>query len=443
MHQAVKICKEFIHEKLLFNETHKLLVAFSGGSDSVALSMILNELDYNIDLAHCNFKLRGNDSDNDELFVKQFAEEKQLKIHLKSFETTKFAKRNKISIEEAARILRYQWFEELSNQYQYDFIVTGHQQDDLIETFFINLTAGAGIRGLKSIPIKNNKIVRPLLNISRSVLIDYCNRNNQNFRTDASNYDITFTRNKIRHQIIPVLKEINPAFNETMSKNIEIYNDFFQIYSNYIKTVVKEVSFTKNELVFIDFERLLNIEAPLTVLYELIASYGFNSTQTKDILTKFPIAQSGKKILSKKGRIIKHGKYLISGPLNNIIEPLKVDENQLGIKINGFKFKLTENKMKFDFSDKNSGFLNADIIQFPLIIRQAEKGDYFYPYGMKGKKLISDFYTDLKLNTFEREQTLLLTSENKILWVIGHRIDDRYKIIGSTLKVLHVTHYKP
>jgi tRNA(Ile)-lysidine synthase len=417
MHPLVDQCKTYICNKNLFDVKSKLLIAVSGGMDSVALVHVLTYLGYDIALAHCNFKL----------------------IHIQTFDTKAYAKGHRFSIEESARILRYTWFETLRKEFHYDFIVTGHHKNDVIETFFINLVAGSGINGLKSIPAKNNSIVRPFLFADRNTISDYCEHHGLEYRTDQSNFDTSIVRNKIRHQIIPLFQEINPGFIDTMSRNIDIYTEFDTIYRQYIETKLNGITYSASGLIFIDYEHILMQEAPISLLYEIIAPYGFNSTQTRALFSKLFHLQTGKVYHGPRHRIIKHGKQLIIGPKKQDIESFELREEQIGKgSVNGLRMICIENESVTDFSDQNSAFIDAEKLQFPLLVRPVATGDYFYPYGMKGRKTMSDYFTDLKLHTFEREKTPVLTSGNQIVWVIGHRIDERFKVDGSTRQVLQI-----
>jgi len=433
-----KVETNIISEKL-FSKNDNILVAISGGCDSVALTHILKKLNFNISLAHCNFKLRGKDSDKDELFVKNLAEKLKLPLFIKNFDTTKFAKNNNYSIEEAARILRYDWFEEIRTKQSLDYIAVAHHLDDKIETFFINIIAGTGIRGIRSIKAKNNKVVRPLLFAKRNDIESWCLTNKINYRTDNSNFETKFIRNKIRHNILPVFNEINPSFSDTMFKNFKTFSDFELIYNQYVSNAEKKILKKRNNFIYLNIEQLLNEVAPITALFELLSPYGFNSTQITDIVDNLDTMQSGKEFTSSDYRLIKdrtsliikkksslkHKEYLINENQKNIKSPLPL---QIDIQEYTETFKLLKSN--------NIAYFDAGKIKFPLIIRKKIEGDYFYPFGMKGKKLLSDFFTDIKLNRFEKEDTFLLLSGKDIIWIIGYRTDEKYKITDKTKQVL-------
>lgn len=441
MHLLLTELKKYIIENKLFNKEHKLLIAISGGCDSTALTYLLHKSGYNIKLAHCNFKLRAEESDKDEAFVRDIALNLNLELFVTSFDTSSFAEKNKYSVEEAARILRYDWFESLRKKHNTDYILTAHHLNDKIETFFINLIAGTGIRGLRSIQAKNAYIIRPLLFAEQNEIKSYCEKNNISYRIDKSNLDTNFVRNKIRHEIIPRLKEINPNIIDTMSSNFDILNDLEEIYINFINNNIKKTVKTVDNHVFVNIERLLRSQASLSLLFEIIAPYGYNSSQARDILLSLPHLQTGKVFLSKTYKILKDRNNLI-------ISKIEHRTNKSCIITSDIKFinepiklifeKIKKNSEVVFSSDNNIVFLDADKIKYPLTLRTRKEGDYFCPLGMTGKKLISDFFTDIKLNQIEKDKTFLLISDNKIVWITGHRIDDRFKITNKTKNILKI-----
>lgn len=433
--------ENYISKNNLFNKQDKILLALSGGCDSTALFQLLKNLNYKFSAAHCNFNLRNKDSDDDELFVKKLCKNSDIQLFNTSFNTKKFAETNKLSIEDAARKLRYSWFEKIRSQNNFSYILTAHHLDDRIESFFINLTKGTGIKGLRSILPKNNFIVRPLLFAKKEEIENYCINNNIQYRTDQSNYDTYFLRNKFRHEILPVLKKINPKFQDSMVKNFHIYNEFENIYNDYIETKKKFISEVRKNLIYIDLEKLLKSLAPLSLLFEIIRPYGFKSSQCRHILNNINNLQTGKLFFSKTHRILKDTKYLI-------IDTLKIEKNEIFY----FDKEITHSeipiKLSFSYSDiipsefktdKDTALVDADRISYPLIIRKYKKGDRFNPFGMKGEKMLSDFFTDNKINLFERENIWILTTkEDEIIWIIGYRTDNKFKINENTKKILQI-----
>ncbi len=437
--------ENYIKHNKLFDNQDNLLLALSGGCDSVALFWLLKKLNFNFSAAHCNFNLRNEDSDKDELFVKELCKENDIQLFNTAFNTNEYAENNKLSIEDAARKLRYNWFEEIREKNNFSYILTAHHLDDKIETFFINLTKGTGIKGLRSILPKRNFIVRPLLFIEKSEIEKYCFENKIKYRTDKSNFDTNFLRNKLRHNVLPVFNEINPKFKQGMLNNFQIFSEFENIYTDFIEKEKQNILKEDKNLIYIDLDKLLKSSAPFSLLFEIIRPYGFKSAQNKHILNNINNLQNGKLFLSKTHRILKDNNFLI-------IDTKKNNKNEI-IYINE-KTDFIDDPIKLSFilseeipselkTDNDTAFVNAEKILFPLILRKAEKGDFFCPFGMKGKKLLSDFFTDNKINRFERENIrILTTNKNEIIWIVGLRTDERFKITENTRKILQIKWFR-
>ncbi len=432
--------ENYIKQNKLFQKEDKVLLALSGGCDSVALFWLLKNLNYTFSAAHCNFNLRNKDSENDEIFVDKLCNDADIQLFKTSFKTNEFAEKNKLSIEDAARKLRYSWFEKIRIENNFSYILTAHHLDDKIETFFINLTKGTGIKGLRSISSKNNNIIRPLLFAKKEEIETYCAENNIRYRTDQSNFDTNFLRNKFRHEILPVFKKINPKFQDSMLKNFGIFNELEKIYNDYIKSKIQTVSKNRKNLIYIDLEKLLNTPAPFSLLYEIIRPYGFKSSQNEHILNNINNLQTGKLFFSKTHRILKDTKYLI---IDTVSETDKEEffyienENELiefPLKLSFKRTKTIPSELKTEY---DTALINEDKLSYPLRLRKPKEADYFYPFGMKGKKLLSDFFTDKRINRFERENCWVLTTDkNEIIWVVGYRTDNRFKITETSKKIL-------
>ncbi len=438
----LKETEKYIEENSLFTKKDKILIALSGGADSMVLTDILIKSGYKCAVAHCNFKLRKDDSDKDENFVKNFAETNDIQAFTTSFNTKEFAENNKYSIEEAARILRYEWFEKIRINNDFDFIATAHHSDDNIETFFINLTAGTGIRGLSGIKNKNNKIVRPLLFAKRQDIDEYCLSNKMDYCIDKTNFETKYIRNKFRHNVLPAFQEINPAFSDIMIKNISIISDIEKIYFDTVEKAKRICQKHDNNLIYINIEKLNNLVSPKTFLYEFLRPYNFNSSQNNDIFKSIS-NESGKQFFSKTHKLIKDRNELIIKK-KNTFKSCVISINK-GVKQVAsplpLKFEIISEKAKFKLQkERTVACLDADKISFPLTIRNWKTGDYFYPLGMKGKKKrLSDFFADNKFNLFEKENIYLLLSGDDIIWIIGKRLDDRYKITKETTEILKIT----
>lgn len=418
----LKEFKQHIDQNFPFLENSTLLVAISGGIDSVVLTHLMNELGFNFSLCHCNFQLRGNESHTDEGFVKTLGERLGRQVFTTSFETEKYATKNKVSIQVAARDLRYQWFQSLIEKHSFDFVLTAHNSNDNLETFLINLTRGTGLDGLTGIPSINKKTVRPLLTTSREDIEKYALINDISWCEDKSNASTKYVRNKIRHQVIPTLKEINPSILDTFQNTLEHLNESQQIVNDHIQELSKELLITEGSLIKIDISKVNKLENKKAYLYELLHSYGF--TEWNDVLSLLT-SQSGKYVSSSTHRLIKNREYLLLTDAKIDSEVYLIEEGTNEIK-NPIHLTFETSDIK-NLNDANETtiYLDKEAIKFPLTLRKWQKGDVFYPIGMKGKKKLSKFFKDEKYSIIEKENTWLLCSENNILWIIGKRQDRR------------------
>ena len=426
-----KFLKNIIDTEL-FLKDDKLLLAISGGADSVALSLLLKESNYDFEMAHCNFNLRGEESNADENFVKDLSEKLNVKCHTKTFNTDEYASKNKISIQMAARDLRYGWFEELRKENQSDYIVVAHHKDDDIETFFINLIRGSGIKGFLGMKQKRNKIIRPLLPFSRKEIEEYLKNKGQEFRNDSSNTDIKYLRNNVRHHLMPLIKDINPSFNDTFSKEIEYMNEVYNVFNDNLIKVENEIVSKTDKGIVLDKQKLLSINNNKIFLREIIAPFGFN--ETEKILDSC-ISSSGKMFYANNYRLlVDRDKIFITEFSNNTSDDIEISEGTDTIHLPiSLKFSISD-QIEFN-KNKTSVFLDFDKLRFPLKIRRWKEGDYFYPIGLKGRKKLSDYFVNNKFSIFEKEDCYLMCSGDDIVWIIGHRMDDRFKITSNTKKV--------
>ena len=413
---------QYIDNEHLFSSKAHIIVALSGGADSVALLHILHTLGYNCEAAHCNFHLRKEESDRDERFVRDLCATMKIPLHIVHFETEQYATENKISIEMAARELRYRWFAEIKKQTNADVIAVAHHQDDSVETVLLNLIRGTGINGLLGIRPKNGDIVRPLLCIDRKEIIDYLQSTGQQYVTDSTNLQDEYTRNKIRLNLLPLMQEINPAAKEHIIDTSNYLNDVVRIYNKGIDEGKQRIMEKGN----IRITALLNEPAPETLLFEILYPLGFNPAQTKNILTALN-KQAGKQFISKEGwRITKDREYLLID---------KKEEKEYP----PFKLIREEREYTRDFiisRDKHIAYFDADKLVAKLSLRKWQTGDTFIPFGMKGKKKVSDYLTDRKFSVIRKEQQWILCCGDKIAWVIGERTDNRFRIDGNTKRVI-------
>ena len=431
----LELFKNHIKTKFSFLETSRVLVAISGGMDSVVLANLCHQLKFNFALAHCNFNLRGSESDADEEFVLQLAEALDLEVFVESFDTKAYAEEHKLSIQMAARELRYDWFQELSEQLNFDYIVTAHHADDNLETFLINLTRGTGLDGLTGIPEINGNIVRPLLPFSRQTLEAYAAENELKWRNDSSNASTKYLRNKLRHDVIPVLKDINKNLLQNFQTTLDNLNDTADIVEESLNAVLKRaiISIDNSEIRFkvSEFKQLNN---PKAYLHEFLKDYGFS--EWNDVLNLL-YAQSGKQVFSSSYRLLKDRDILI------LTEVTSEDNNQsISIAKKDAKMTLPIGILSFNEVSKigkthaNIIYVDESKIKFPLAVRKWQEGDYFFPLGMKGKKKLSKYFKDEKFSLMDKENSWLLCSEDSILWVIGKRADDRFKVTENTKQII-------
>lgn len=418
----VKKVKEFIEKEDLFSKQDKILVALSGGADSVALTRILITLGYHCEAAHCNFELRGEESDRDEDFVRNFCRSLNIKCHSIHFETRRYAAQQSISIEMAARELRYNWFSKICEESDCQVVAVAHHKDDSVETMLLNLIRGTGINGLLGIRPKNGNVVRPLLCASRQEVVAYLHRMNQTYVTDSTNLEDEYTRNKIRLNLLPLMEEINPSVKDGLVKTSSYLNDISKVYQQAIKESIDRIFITPEKEISI--EKLMNEPAPQALLFEVLSPLGFNSTQVEEVYGSLN-GQPGKRFISSQWQVVKDRDLLL-------IEKVKTANDKPQIIFEEVLFT----KEFVIPKDKNTACFDANKFKGVISIRKWEKGDYFIPFGMKGKKLVSDFMTDSKFSLLKKEQQWVLSCNDQIAWLIGERTDNRFRIDDSTQKVI-------
>lgn len=434
---------DYISNKRLVNKNEKILLAVSGGVDSVVMLDLFAKLGFKIAIAHCNFLLRNENSDLDEKFATNLAFEYNIKLFTKHCDAAVFAKKNKISVEMAARQLRYSWFNEIANKQNYSKIATAHHLNDSVETILLNLSKKTGLKGLTGIPVKNKNIIRPLLFASKQEILDYSKKNNLTYRTDHTNFENDYQRNKIRNIIIPEFEKITPAFSQNVAQTSEYLSQYYQLFEYRMKKFKDFCIFYSNFSVKIKIKKMFEFKPIDLFLFEFLRNYGFNSAQVKGVLAS--LNSVGKQFFAEKNRLVIDRDEII---ITNQFEEEKkksyiveiTDEN---ININNFQVDaLNLSKKVVNIEDmkliKNSdfAFLDFDKLQFPLKLRKWNVGDSFFPYGMKSKKKLSKYFTDKKFSLIDKENTWLLTSKDDIIWVVGHRIDNRYRINSQTKKVV-------
>ncbi len=372
--------QEYIAQYQLFNKDHRLLLAVSGGVDSVVLTELLYKCGYKAGIAHCNFKLRGNDADADEEFVKKLAKIYKVPFYSTKFETQEYAAKKGISIQMAARELRYEWFEQIRQQEKYHFIATAHHLNDNIETILLNLIKETGIKGLCGIPSKNNFIVRPLLFATKDSIEQYAFTNNLIYQEDTSNQQTKYQRNKIRHAVIPVLKEINPNLENSFQQTISNLNITKEIYNIQLKNYKKDLFEYRGEEIWISLRKLQKLENAQHILYELLSPYDYNNEQINDLFKTFNNTES-KEFLSADYRLLKDRKFLVITPFsNNDTSQTIIRKSNTSVIIQNLKFKIQNlkhpKKVKIN-NDPSIAFINFDKLEFPLTLRKWMPGDLF------------------------------------------------------------------
>lgn len=432
----------FITANQLCKKSDKILLTVSGGVDSIVMAHLFYNAGIEFAVAHCNFKLRGKESDEDDAFVRKLTKNvfkaDFFSIH---FNTEVFAKKHKQSIQQSARELRYNWFEMIRSANNFSYIATAHHADDQLETFFINLMRGTGISGLSGIPLKQNHIIRPLLFANRSEIEEYAIKNGYMFRNDSSNLSDKYLRNKIRLKLFPLLEKINPAFRDTVSQSIQNLKNTELIYKEQLQKLnLKQAD--KNGEIRIEISRLTALKPVPHYLFEMISEYGFNRSTCNDIFKSLN-GISGKQFNSATHTIIRDREHLIIYPIQIFMEQetdylVAYGTSELSVPMH-LKFSEIKNSEDLQLNRGNDfAMVDFDRLTFPLIIRKWQEGDFFYPLGMKAKKKLSDFFIDKKMSLKEKSETWILCSCDEIVWVIGHRIDERYKVKPRTLNVFIV-----
>jgi tRNA(Ile)-lysidine synthase len=424
-----------LNTKLSFLKGKKLLLATSGGIDSMVLVDLCSQSKLDFAIAHCNFQLRGEESDEDENFVRIQMGKLQVPIFIERFDTKAFAEQQKLSIQVVARNLRYEWFYSLLAHHNFDYILTAHHLDDSLETFLINFTRGSGIEGLTGIPEQNDKIVRPLLVFSRKEIEAYAVENQISWRDDSSNASDKYLRNKLRHDVIPILKELNPSLLASFENTVLHLKQTQSLADDAVNHLYQTVVNEEEHHTVIDLKKLLQHANYKAYLYQWLQPFGFSDwTAVYDLLE----AQSGKQVLSESHILLKNRGVLLLFPKQTKIseEVYWIAKEQTDVKV--------PLKMNFcnvsDISNQTSNviFVDEALLQFPLTLRRWLEGDVFQPSGMTGKKKLSKFFKDEKYSLWDKANAWLLCSADTIVWIVGKRPDERFKVTANTTKILKI-----
>lgn len=423
-------------DNLNFLYGKKILLATSGGKDSMVMVHLFQQLDYQIGIAHCNFQLRGMESFEDQNFVKEYATAHDIPVFITQFDTKAFAEDYKISTQVAARELRYNWFYELLETEKFDYILTAHHADDNLETFLINLSRGTGLDGLTGIPEQNDKVVRPFLVFSQEEIEEYAKLNTIQWREDSSNASDKYLRNKIRHHLVPLLKELNPNFLSSLHKT-QTYLQEVQVMAEDASIMIyQQVARQENDTIYFDLKKLQQLPNYKSYLYQWLKEFDF--TAWEDIYDLVE-SQSGKYVFSPEYRLLKDRDFLILSPIDFIDSNdkyyIQKDQSEVNIPL---KLSLCKVADISNVSNKTI-FVDADKIQYPLVLRRWNEGDVFQPFGMNGKsKKVSKLFKDEKLSLLDKENVWILCSDNAIVWVIGIRQDERFKIDTAANNILKI-----
>lgn len=434
--------KEQLREYHLLNSTQRVLIAVSGGLDSVVLVDLAHSAEINFCLAHCNFNLRGEESNRDEQFVKTLAANYQVELFLKSFDTKSFAEEYKLSIQEAARKLRYDYFEELRKEHGFSFTLIAHHANDQVETVLMNFFRGTGLEGISGMPVFNKEqahSLRPLLNVKREAILEYAKYRKLAWVEDSSNESTKYTRNYFRNELLPRLKTIYPAVEDNLLNNVVRFKRTANLYNSLVSDLKSEICLKKKNEVHIPVLKLLKYENT-SLLYDIMKDYGFTEKQVEEI-AKLVYAHSGKYIANENWQVIKNRRWLILAPLTLPTEIIAIDENSESVPFSGHILNIRQKKTAHIDINNSQLFaqLDATKIEWPLLLRKYRQGDYFYPLGMPKKKKLSRFFIDIKLSKADKENVWVVESNKRIIWVVGYRIDDRFKITDITKQAVELS----
>jgi tRNA(Ile)-lysidine synthase len=452
--------QQFIRDHQLFTPGDPLLLAVSGGLDSVVLCELCKQAGYQFAIAHCNFKLRGEESERDAAFVQQLATGYQVPFFVKEFDTNEYAAANKLSIQETARALRYAWFEELlgkretaagetsltTHQSPLTYLATAHHLDDNIETMLMHFFRGTGIQGLRGMLPKQGTIVRPLLFARKQELQYFAQEYTLTWVDDSSNAQDKYTRNYFRNQVIPLVHTIYPEAENNLAGNLRRFADTALLYEQAMDLHRKKLCEIRGDEMHIPVLKLQKSEPLHTITYEIIKDFGFSPAQTNEVLHLLT-SESGRYVQSATHRIIRNRRWLIIAPLQSEqAQTLVIDEEEQKVVFDNRQLVLEDYVIdKANVPAKQLpgnqavASLDKQALHFPLLLRKWKKGDYFYPLGMKKKKKLARFFIDQKLSLTDKEKVWVLESNKKIVWVVGLRIDDRFKITDTTKSVLRIT----
>ena len=427
--------RNYISSNGLLEDGTKVIVGVSGGADSTALLLILLRLGYRVHAVHCNFHLRGSESDRDQQFVTELCNRLGVELEICQYNTQQYASDHGISIEMAARELRYADFERIMHKCGASAVCIAHHRDDSVETILLNLIRGTGIKGLTGIKPRNGHIIRPLLCVSRQDIENWLNEIGQPYVTDSTNLETDYTRNKIRNQLLPLMRSINPDADNAVNDTAKHLQQTYAIYSKAIKSATDRIVTISGGITTISIPEL-NKEADTgAVLFEILSPMGFNSTQIEDIVASLS-SQPGARFISATHQLIKERDFLTVSPIDDSsFKPLTInlEPDTSSALPDGSVLTVATAHAGTPISRlQSTATFDADLVKGPITIRPWQEGDWFIPFGMKGRKLVSDYLTDCKVSALERQKQLVATCRNDIIWVMGRRSDNRYRVTDKT-----------
>lgn len=419
--------KKYIQDHKLLDDSLLYIVALSGGADSVALLLLLDEMGYKIHAAHCNFHLRGDESDRDERFCETLCLQKNIPFHRIHFDTLTYAETHKVSLEMAARELRYRYFEQLRTDMGAAGVCVAHHRDDSVETVLLNLVRGTGLRGLTGIQSRNGNILRPLLGVSKAEIEEYLKAKGQTYVTDSTNLEDEVLRNKLRLNILPLLRELNPAVVENIQRTADNLSE--------TQRLLDAISYKYKDVKSFDLNELGDVHSSEYLLYEWARQYGFNGTQVRQMMG----AETGSVFSSATGYdlLVDRNRLLVESSMKPL-KSLRIPEEGTYVLDEHMKFSLRK-EPAWVSKDPDIATLDASKVAFPLTVRRVEDGDVMQPYGMEGRKLLSDLMTDRKMTLFEKRRQLVVTdAADQTVWLVGIRTDHRYRVSDTTSEVLSI-----
>lgn len=424
----------YIAREIPLDPGGKVLVGLSGGADSVALTVILHKLGYKVCAANCNFALRGEEAERDTRFARYTAEKVGVPFISVKFDTLKYAEQNRVSVEMACRELRYAWFEKMRTENGCSHIAVAHHRDDSAETMMINLIRGTGIAGLTGISPVNGRIIRPLLALSRAEILEYLSATGFTYVTDSTNAETVYVRNKIRNKILPLMQEINPSVRESLVRTAENLRETEALYTYALTQAKSRIIHKEADGIYISLEELKKWPSTKTLLYEFLKPYGYMASQIDDIAGGIE-GTPGLKYYSPTHRLVRDRKYLIISPLEETGKKTAADKPVSPADVLDIEYM--DKPARFEIpKSRSTACFDASALPEPIALRHWREGDRFVPFGMKGSQKLSDYFNNHKFSMLQKESALLLTAGDDIIWIVGERQSDKYKITPATTRMV-------